>query len=131
MGELKEVAESQVETNLVDRVKDVSEQVYLASLGLVSLVQEESQKQLDKLVAAGQAARGEKAAADKKVVLVAFGLVETVKGEADKLKAEGDKLVDKVKAEGEKLKAEGEKLKAEGLKLIDDLIAAGEKRKAA
>lgn len=113
MGELKDVAESQVEIKLVDRVKDLGSQVSLASLGVVSKVEEvvakveeESQKQLDKLVAAGQAARGEQAANDKKVVLVAFGVVETLKVEADKLKVEAEKL-------------------------FNDLVAAGEKRKAA
>ncbi|HMU88128.1 MAG TPA: hypothetical protein PKL69_10570 [Agitococcus sp.] len=113
MGELKDVAESQVEVKLVDRVKDLGNQVSLASLGVVSKVEEvvakveeEGQKQLDKLVAAGQAARGEQAANDKKVVLVAVGLVETLKVEADKLKVEAEKL-------------------------FNDLVAAGEKRKAA
>ena len=142
MGELKAVAESQVELKLVERVKEIGSQVYLAGLGLVTLVQEESQKQYDKFLAAGQAARGEKASADKKVVLVVVGVVETVKVETGKLKSESEKLSEKlkteseklsgkVKAESEKLKVEGEKLKADGLKLIDDLIAAGEKRKAA
>ena len=60
----------------------------------------------------------------KKVVLVAVGLVETLKVEADKLK--GD-----VKVEAEKLKADAEKLKADAQKLFDDLVAAGEKRQAA
>ena len=113
MGELKDVAESQVEVKLVDRVKDLGNQVSLASLGVVSKVEEvvakveeEGQKQLDKLVAAGQAARGEQVANDKKVVLVAVGLVETLKVEADKLKVEAEKL-------------------------FNDLVAAGEKRKAA
>lgn len=113
MGELKDVAESQVEVKLVDRVKDLGNQVSLAGLGVVSKVEEvvakveeEGQKQLDKLVAAGQAARGEQAANDKKVVLVAVGLVETLKVEADKLKVEAEKL-------------------------FNDLVAAGEKRKAA
>ncbi len=111
MGELKDVAETQV--GLVDRVKDLGNQVYLAGLGLVAKVEEEGQKQLDKLQAAGQAARGEKAAADKKVVLVAFGLVETLKSEV------------------ETLKSEVETLKAESQKVFGDLVASGEKRKAA
>jgi hypothetical protein len=115
MGELKDVAvaETQAEVKLVDRVKELSNQVTLAGLGVVSKVEavvakveEESQKQLDKLVAAGQAARGEQAANDKKVVLVAVGLVETLKVEADKLKVDAEKL-------------------------FGDLVAAGEKRKAA
>lgn len=114
MGELKDVAvEAQAELKLVDRVKELGNQVSLAGLGVVSKVEEvvakveeESQKQLDKLVAAGQAARGEQAANDKKVVLVAVGLVETVKVEAEKLKVEAEKL-------------------------FGDLVAAGEKRKAA
>ncbi|PTQ89967.1 hypothetical protein [Agitococcus lubricus] len=131
MGELKEVAETQAEISLVDRVKELGQQVTLAGFGVVAKleevfakVEEESQKQLDKLVAAGQVARGEQAAADKKVVLVAFGLVETVKAEADKLKVD-------VKGEAEKLKGEAEKLKADAQKLFSDLVAAGEKRKAA
>lgn len=114
MGELKDVAvEAQAELKLVNRVKELGNQVSLAGLGVVSKVEEvvakveeESQKQLDKLVAAGQAARGEQAANDKKVVLVAVGLVETVKVEAEKLKVEAEKL-------------------------FGDLVAAGEKRKAA
>ncbi len=55
MGELKNVAENQAEVKLVDRVKDLGNQVYLAGLGLVAKVEEEGQKQLDKLQAAGQA----------------------------------------------------------------------------
>ena len=105
MGELKAVAETQAEVKLVDRVKDLGNQVYLAGLGLVAKVEEEGQKQLDKLQAAGQTARGEKAAADKKVVLVAFGLVETLKTEVESLKAEGQKLFDDLVASGEKRKA--------------------------
>ena len=115
MGELKDVAvaETQVEATLAERVKELGNQVTLAGLGVVSKVEavvakveQESQKQLDKLVAAGQAARGEQAANDKKVVLVAVGLVETFKVEADKLKVDAEKL-------------------------FGDLVAAGEKRKAA
>jgi hypothetical protein len=105
MGELKNVAENQAEVKLVDRVKDLGNQVYLAGLGLVAKVEEEGQKQLDKLQAAGQAARGEKAAADKKAVLVAFGLVETLKTEVESLKAEGQKLFGDLVASGEKRKA--------------------------
>ena len=114
MGELKDVAaETQAEVKFADRVKELGNQVSLAGLGVVSKVEEvvakveeEGQKQLDKLVAAGQAARGEQAANDKKVVLVAVGLVETLKVEADKIKVEAEKL-------------------------FGDLVAAGEKRKAA
>lgn len=131
MGELKQVAETQADVGLVDRVKEIGGQVTLAGLGVVAKVEEviakvevEGQKQFDKLLAAGQAARGEQAATDKKVVLVAVGLVETLKVEADKLKVE-------VKGEAEKLKADAEKLKADAQKLFDDLVAAGEKRKAA
>lgn len=113
MGELKDVSEVLAEVKLVDRVKELGSQVTLASLGVVAKVEEvvakveeEGQKQLDKLVAAGQTSRGEQAANDKKVVLVAVGLVETFKVEFDKLKTEAEKL-------------------------FDDLVAAGEKRKAA
>lgn len=113
MGELKDIAVAETQVKLVDRVKELGNQVTLASLGVVSKVEavvakveEESQKQLDKLVAAGQVARGEQAANDKKVVLVAVGLVETLKVEADKLKVDAEKL-------------------------FGDLVAAGEKRKAA
>lgn len=131
MGELKQVAETQAEVSLVDRAKELGNQVALAGFGVVAKVEEviakvevEGQKQFDKLLAAGQAARGEQAATDKKVVLVAVGLVETLKVEADKLKVE-------VKGEADKLKADAEKLKADAQKLFDDLVAAGEKRKAA
>ena len=99
MGELKDVSEVLAEVRLVDRAKELGSQVSLAGLGvvakveaIVAKVEEEGQKQLDKLVAAGQAARGEQAANDKKVVLVAVGLVETLKVEADKLKVEAEKL---------------------------------------
>ncbi len=131
MGELKQVAETQVEVSLVDRVKDLSRQVTLAGLGVVAKVEEvaakveeEGQKQYDKLLTAGQVARGEQAANDNKVVLVAVGLVETLKVEADKLKVEA-------KTEADKFKAEAEKFKVEAQKLFSDLVAAGEKRKAA
>ena len=123
MGELKQVAETQAEISLVDRVKDLSNQVTLAGFGVVAKVEEviakveeEGQKQYDKFLAA--------AATDKKVVLVAVGVVETLKVEAEKLK--GD-----VKSETEKLKADAEKLKADAQKMFDDLVVAGEKRKAA
>jgi len=131
MGELKQVAETQVEVSLVERVKDLGNQVALAGFGVVAKVEEviakveeEGQKQYDKFLTAGQAARGEQAANDTKVVLVAVGLVETLKVEAEKLK--GD-----VKGEADKLKVEAEKLKTDAQKLFSDLVAAGEKRKAA
>jgi vacuolar-type H+-ATPase subunit H len=91
---------------------------------IAAKVEEEGQKQYDKLLAVGQTVRGEQAANDNKVVLVAVGLVETLKVEADKLKIEA-------KTEADKFKAEAEKLKVEAQKLFSDLIAAGEKRKAA
>ena len=59
MGELKQVAETQAEISLVDRVKDLSNQVTLAGFGVVAKVEEviakveeEGQKQYDKFLAA-------------------------------------------------------------------------------
>jgi polyhydroxyalkanoate synthesis regulator phasin len=125
MGELKNVATEQ--TKLVERVKNIGQQFYLANLGLVSKVEEEGKKQIDKLVVAGEQARGEKAAATAKPVLAALGLVEVLKEEAQKLSA------DSLKAQFEELKTQLTtlNLKEESLKLFDDLVAAGEKRKAA
>ena len=40
MGELKQVAETQAEISLVDRVKDLSNQVTLAGFGVVAKVEE-------------------------------------------------------------------------------------------
>lgn len=125
MGELKQLSESQ--QNLVERVKNIGQQIYLANLGLASKVEEEGKKQYDKLVAAGTESRGEQAAATSKAVLVAVGLVEVLKTEADKLKGEGLKQ----QAEAIKQRLTGLNLKEESQKLFDELIAAGEKRKAA
>lgn len=125
MGELKQLSESQ--QNLVERVKNIGQQIYLANLGLASKVEEEGKKQYDKLVAAGTESRGEQAAATSKAVLVAVGLVEVLKTEADKLKGEGLKQ----QAEAIKQRLTGLSLKEESQKLFDELIAAGEKRKAA
>lgn len=125
MGELKQLSESQ--QNLVERVKSLGQQIYLANLGLATKVEEEGRKQYDKIVAAGTETRGEQAAATSKAVLVAVGLVEVLKGEAEKLKTEG--LKPQVDAIRQRLA--GLKLKEETQKLFDELVAAGEKRKAA
>lgn len=125
MGELKQLSEAQ--QNLVERVKSIGQQIYLANLGLATKVEEEGKKQYDKLVAVGTETRGELATATNKAVLVAVGLVEVLKTEAEKLKGEGLKL----QADAIKLRLTGLKLKEEGQKLFDGLVAAGEKRKAA
>lgn len=124
MGELKQLSESQ--QNLIERVKNLGQQVYLANLGLASKVEEEGKKQYDRVVAAGVESRGEAAEANKAAVVVA-GLVEVLKVEADKLNA------DALKAQFESFKQRfsGLNLKEEGQKLFDSLVAAGEKRKAA
>lgn len=125
MGELKQLSEQQ--QNLVDRVKSIGQQIYLANLGLAAKVEEEGKKQYDKIVAAGTESRGEQAADSSKAVLVAVGLVEVLKSEAEKLKGEGLKQqVDSIK-----LRLTGLKLKEETQKLFDELVATGEKRKAA
>lgn len=125
MGELKQLSEAQ--QNLVERVKSLGQQIYLANLGLATKVEEEGRKQYDKIVAAGTETRGEAAAATNKAVLVAVGLVEVLKTEAEKLKAEGLKpQVDAIKQ-----RLTGLKLKEETQKLFDELVAVGEKRKAA
>lgn len=118
MGELKQLSESQ--QNLIERVKSLGQQIYLANLGLVSKVEEEGKKQYDRIVAAG----GEQ---NSKVAVVANGLVEVLKAETEKLraadlKAQADALVERFNALN---------LKEEGQKLFDELVAAGEKRKAA
>lgn len=122
MGELKQLSESQ--QSLVERVKSLSQQIYFANLGLASKVEEEGKKQYDKIVAAGAESRGEQSS---KVVLVAVGLVEVLKSEAEKLLAEGLKP----QVEAIKQRLTGIKLKEETQKLFDELVAAGEKRKAA
>jgi len=137
MGELKTLSEEQ--TKLVERVKSIGQQVLLANLGLVAKIETEGQKQIDKLLAAGGKVRGE--TPTTKPLLAAFGLIEVLKEEALKLKDEAQKLnTDALKAQFEelktqitslKLKEESLKLKEEGLKLFDELVAAGEKRKAA
>lgn len=122
MGELKQLSEQQ--QNLVERVKSLGQQIYLANLGLASKVEEEGKKQYDKIVAAGTESRGE---ASSKATVVAIGVVEVLKAEAEKLKAEGFKpQLDAIKQ-----RLAGLKLKEETQKLFDELVAAGEKRKAA
>ena len=125
MGELKQVSEQQ--QGLVERVKNLGEQVFLANLGLVAKAEEEGKKQYDKLLAAGTEVRAEKAAESSKALLVAAGLVQVIKTEADKLNVEGLKL----QVETVKQKLAGLNLKEESQKLFDELVAAGEKRKAA
>lgn len=137
MGELKTLSEEQAK--LVERVKSVGQQVYLANLGLVAKVETEGQKQIDKLLAVGGKVRGE--TPTTKPLLAAFGLIEVLKEEALKLKGEAQKLNGEVlktqfeelktKLSSLKLKEEGLKLKDESIKLFDELVAAGEKRKAA
>lgn len=122
MGELKQLSESQ--QGLVERVKSLGQQIYLANLGLATKVEEEGKKQYDKVVAAGTESRGEQG---NKVVLVAVGLVEVLKSEAEKLRTEGLKP----QVEAIKQRLTGIKLKEETQKLFDELVAAGEKRKAA
>lgn len=125
MGELKQLSESQ--KSLVERVKSLGQQVYLANLGLASKVEEESKKQYDRLVTAGTESRGQQAAETSKPVLAAVGLVEVLKTEAEKLKAEGLKQ----QVETLKQRFSGIDLKTESQRLFDELVAAGEKRSAA
>lgn len=125
MGELKQVSEQQ--QGLVERVKSIGEQVYLANLGLVAKAEEEGKKQYDRLLAAGTEVRAEKAAETPKLVLVATGLVQVLKTEANKLSADSLKL----QVEELKQKLAGIKVVEESQKLFDELVAAGEKRKAA
>ncbi|MGH8493022.1 MAG: phasin family protein [Moraxellaceae bacterium] len=122
MGELKQLSEQQ--QTLVERVKGLSQQIYLANLGLASKVEEEGKKQYDKIVAAGTESRGD---ASSKAAVVAVGVVEVLKAEAEKLKTEGLKT----QLDAIKQRLAGLKLKEETQKLFDELVAAGEKRKAA
>lgn len=125
MGELKQVSEQQ--QGLVERVKSLGEQVYLANLGLVAKAEEEGKKQYERLIAVGTEARAEKAAETPKPLLVVAGLVQVLIDEADKLTAEHIKQ----QVESVKLKLTGLKVVEEGQKLFGELVAAGEKRKAA
>ena len=125
MGELKQVSEQQ--QGLVERVKGLGEQVYLANLGLVAKAEEEGKKQYERLLAVGTESRADKAAETPKPMLLVAGLVHVLLTEVDKLTA--DNL--KQQAEALKQKLAGLKLVEEGQKLFDDLVAAGEKRKAA
>lgn len=125
MGELKQVSER--EQGLVERVKSLGEQVYLANLGLVAKAEEEGKKHYERLIAVGTEARAEKAAETPKPLLVVAGLVQVFIDEADKLTAEHIKQ----QVESVKLKLTGLKVVEEGQKLFDELVAAGEKRKAA
>ena len=125
MGELKQLSEQQL--SLLERAKSVGQQIYLANLGLVGRVETESKKQYDKMVAAGTESRKEQAAATNKAVLAAVGFVEVLKSEAEKLKGDGFmQQVDVVKQ-----RLAGLKLKEGSQKLFDELVAEGEKRKAA
>ena len=125
MGELKQVSEQQ--QGLVERVKGLGEQVYLANLGLVAKAEEEGKKQYERLLAVGAESRADKAAETPKPMLLVAGLVQVLLTEVDKLTA--DNL--KQQAEALKQKLAGLKVVEEGQKLFDDLVAAGEKRKAA
>lgn len=125
MGELKQVSEQQ--QGLVERVKGLGEQVYLANLGLVAKAEEEGKKQYERLLAVGTEARAGKAAETPKPMLLVAGLVQVLITEVDKLTA--DNL--KQQAEAVKQKLVGLKVVEEGQKLFGELVAAGEKRKAA
>jgi hypothetical protein len=125
MGELKQLSESQ--QNLVERVKSLGQQVYLANLGLATKVEENSKKQYDRLVTAGTESRGQQAAETNKAVLAAVGLVEVLKTEAEKLKGDGFKQ----QVETLKQRFSGFDLKAESQRLFDELVATGEKRNLA
>ena len=124
MGELKSKTEGQ--PKLLARLKNTRHQVYLANLGLRSKVKEGSKKQLDRLIAAGEKARGEQVAATIKPALAIFGLAEVLKEEAQKLK--GDSLKTQIKEVRQQFATLH--LKAEASKLFDELVAAGEKRQA-
>lgn len=122
MGELKQISEQQ--QSLVERVKSLGQQIYLANLGLATKVEEEGKKQYDKVIAKGTEVRGAEAG---KAAVAAAGLVEILKVEAEKLN------VDTLKQQVESLKQRltGLNLKEESQRLFDELVAAGEKRKAA
>ncbi len=121
MGELKNL--STEETTLVARARAWAQQVYLAHLGLVARVEEESRKQYDKALAAGKEAHGE----GSDIVLAVRGLVDTLVQEASQLKLE--ELRAQAVQMREKLNAE--ELRQQAQKLFSDLVLAGEKRKAA
>jgi hypothetical protein len=125
MGELKQVSEQQ--QGLVERVKSIGEQVYLANLGLVAKAEEEGKKQYERLLAVGTESRAEKAAETPTPLLLVAGLVQVLITEADKLTAEGVKQ----QALELKQKLAGLKVVEEGQKLFGELVVAGEKRKAA
>lgn len=125
MGELKQLSEEQ--KGLVERVKEVGRKVYLANVGLLTLVEEEGKKQYEKALVAGEQARGAEAALTSKALLVAFGVVETVKTEASKLSVEA--VREQVKVAREKIQASN--LLEEAQKFFEELVVAGEKRTAA
>lgn len=122
MGELKQLSEQQ--QSLVERVKSLGQQIYLANLGLATKVEAEGKKQYDKVIAKGTEVRGAEAG---KAVVAAVGLVEVLKAEAEKLKTTD------LKAQVESLKQRlaALSLKEESQRLFDELVATGEKRKAA
>ncbi len=121
MGELKNL--SVEESTLVARARSLAQQVYLAHVGLLARVEEESRKQYDKALAAGKEAHGE----GPELVLAVRGLVDTLVNEATQLK------LDDVRAQVQQLrdKISAEELRQQAQKLFTDLVQAGEKRKAA
>ncbi len=122
MGELKNIAEEQ--KGLVERVKDLGRQVYLANLGLLTLVEEKSREQFEKALVAGKQSHGEEGS---EWVLAARGLVEQIVTEAQQIKI--DEL--KTQAQQAREKLLGADLLDQAQKFFQDLVQAGEKRKAA
>ncbi len=122
MGELKNIAEEQ--KKLVERVKDLGRQVYLANVGLLALVEDEGRKQYGKVLETAKQAHGE---VSNEWVLVARGLVDQLVTEASQLKVAS--LREQAQQAREKILAKD--WVAEAQKLFQDLVQAGEKRKAA
>ncbi|NNM52538.1 MAG: hypothetical protein HKM02_09990 [Pseudomonadales bacterium] len=121
MGELKALSEES--KGLVDRVKDLGRQVYLANVGLLALVEEESRKQYEKALEAGKQSHGE----GSEWILAARGLVDQLVSEASQIKVET--LRTQAQQAREKLLAAD--LVEQAQKVFQDLVQAGEKRNAA
>lgn len=136
MGELKDVRNQQ--DSLVERAREINRKIWLAGLGAVSKAEEESRKQLDKYVSAGERAIGGEGSVDKNRYLVAArGLVVTLREESDSFV---DRLVKAGRTQqGDKAEQGSEYVLAligayatvrdESQRIFDDLVASGEKRR--
>lgn len=143
MGELKELREDQ--ENLLNRVKDFGNKLYLAGLGAYSKAGDSSEELYEQYVEAGTQAYGEDAEEKSKLLLAGRGFTVRAKELLEEAPRKRQELYEQFISTGKEVRGEKAETSNEfvlaglgavttareqGLKLFDELVSAGEKQRA-